>query len=82
MTLQEFLREVEWSDREMADRMTEDLKERGEERWRVSTTAVWKYRRGRVPPKIRMQSIFRVSGGAVRADDFFDLPERKPLVRV
>ncbi len=74
MTLNEWAEAHEFSDREIAEKMTEWLRIEDPEASPVSFQAVQKYRTGRVPPKDRMQSIYHISEGWVTANDFFALP--------
>lgn len=63
------------TDREIAVRMTDWLRENEDPQAAdVSVPAVQKYRTGRVPKADRMRAICGITGGWVRADDFYDLP--------
>lgn len=73
MTLNEWAETSGLTDRQIAERMTDWLKESGAPD-EVSVPAVQKYRHGRVPKGPRMQAIFAVTEGWVTANDFFDLP--------
>lgn len=73
MTLLEWAEGEKLTDREVAALMTEWLAAQGSEET-VSVQAVQKYRTGRVPKADRMRAINAVTGGAVQANDFYDLP--------
>lgn len=74
MTLNEWAEEKRFSDRQVADLMTQWIEENEPTPEQVSVQSVQKYRTGRVPKGARMRAIFAISGGWVTANDFFDLP--------
>lgn len=75
MTLTEWAEAEALTDREIAERMTEWLRAHEDPNADpVSVPAVQKYRTGRVPKPDRMRAIFGITGGWVRADDFYNLP--------
>lgn len=75
MTLQEWADAKGYTDRQIADQMTERIRSRNAEAAAVSVPAVQKYRTGRVPSDAdRMMAIWEISEGWVTANDFFGLP--------
>lgn len=79
MTLDEWAATEGLTDRQIAERMTDWIREHedgGADP--VSVPAVQKYRTGRPPKGERMRAVCAITGGWVRADDFFGIDDLTP----
>lgn len=74
MTLNEWAEARGFTDRLIAEQMTEYLRRDDPQADEVSVPAVQKYRTGRVPKADRMAAINVITEGWVTANDFYILP--------